>query len=176
MTNVQGRELDVATASHAKPGSKEWLEARRNGLGASEVAAVFGLDKYTSPFDLWLQKKGEAPERVGDSPQARRGRFAEAGIADEYAEVTGDVLVRVPTVKHPDLPILFASADRMAVEAKVDGAQREFWRYPVEIKNRGGFPRGFGESGTDQVPDAIAVQVHVQMACYDLNEARVAVV
>ncbi len=172
MTTIEKR---ISTISQHKVGSPEWLEARRSGIGASEVPAILGLDRYKSGLDLWLEKRGQAPAR-GDSPQARVGRHAERMIAGLFEEDTKLPLIEVPAIHHEELPILFASADRMAVEAKVDGARiGEYWRFPVEIKNRGGFPKGWGEAGTDQVPDEIALQVHVQMACYGMDEARVAV-
>ena len=31
-----------------------WLEARRLGVGGSDVAAILGLSKYKSPYQLWL--------------------------------------------------------------------------------------------------------------------------
>ena len=43
------------------PGSEEWLAARADGLGGSEVAAVLGLSPFESRFSLWHRKAG----RVG---------------------------------------------------------------------------------------------------------------
>lgn len=154
--------------SHATPGSPEWLAARRNGLGASEVPAILGLDKYKSGLDIWLEKRGMAEPRGADTVPQRVGRFAEAMIASLYADATQLPIIQVPTVRHPSLSVLFASADRMVVDEQLQ------WLVPVEIKNRGGIPQGWGESGTDQIPEEVAVQVHVQMACYGLKMAHVA--
>ena len=150
------------------PGSPEWLAERRNGIGASEVPAILGVDRYKTGLDIWLEKRGLA-ERTGDDTGPQRvGRFAEPMIAKLYADTVGVSLRDVPRVRHPDFDMLFASADRMVVG--LDDA----WLYPVEIKNRGGIPRGWGDAGTDHIPQAVAVQVHVQMACYDLDRADVA--
>lgn len=151
------------------PGSPEWLAARRDGLGASEVPAILGLDPYKTALDIWLEKRGLAEGRVGDTMPQKVGRFAEGMIASLYAETTGQTLVTVPTRRHGELSMLFASADRMVVDP-----DEIAWRYPVEIKNRGGLPRGWGEAGTDEIPEAVAVQAHVQMACYGLDRADVA--
>ncbi len=159
------------------PGSEAWLAARRDGLGASEVPAILGLDPYKSGLDIWLEKKGLAEPRTGDTMPQKVGRFAEAMIASLYAEQTGAVLATVPTARHPELATLFASADRMVVTGSVQriiAGERPEWLYPVEIKNRGGIPQGWGEGGSDQVPDYIAVQVHIQMACYGMDRADVA--
>ena len=34
----------------------EWLKERQQGIGGSEVAAVLGLSKWSTPFDVWLEK------------------------------------------------------------------------------------------------------------------------
>lgn len=156
-----------------RAGSPEWKAARRGGLGASEVPAILGLGKYQSPLDVWLEKKGLAEDR-GDTPQSRVGRYAEGAIAAQYADEQGFILINVHSLVHPVLPFLFASADRMAVSDVVDGGGRDHWLHAVECKNRGGWPQGWGESGTDQVPDEVAVQAHVQMAVYDLPRVDVA--
>lgn len=151
-----------------EPGSPEWMAARRGGLGASEVGAVLGLDPYKTGLDIWLEKRGMAEPRQGDTMAQKVGRHAEAMIAGLYVAETGAELVQVPTKRHEALSVLFASADRMVV------GPEQGWVKPVEIKNRGGIPKGWGDAGTDQVPEYIAVQVHVQMACYGLDRADVA--
>ena len=40
---------------------QEWLEDRKRGIGGSDVATVLGLNKYKSPYQLWLEKTGHAP-------------------------------------------------------------------------------------------------------------------
>lgn len=154
-------------ATRPEPGSEAWLAARRGGLGASEVPAIMGLDKYKSGLDIWLEKRGLAEHRPS-SPQATVGRFAEPMIAEMYAAQCEVQLIEVETARHHEVQILSASADRMAVDAK---------RNPmclVEIKNRGGLPQGWGDAGTDLIPESVAVQVHVQMACYQMERADVA--
>ncbi len=39
-------------------GSKEWLEWRRNGIGASDISIIMGSNKYKSPLSLWDEKCG----------------------------------------------------------------------------------------------------------------------
>lgn len=163
----------------AKPGSPEWLAARRNGLGASEAGAVLGVDPHKSAAMLWLEKIGKAPARVEDTIAQKVGRFVEPAIAELFAAEHNTTLVRVPSRRSASLSILWASADRMAVKPlPVQGATitPADWIFPVEIKNRGGWPDGWGDDGTDVVPEAIAAQVHLQMHAYGLAEARVAVI
>ena len=41
----------------------EWLNWRRTGLGGSDIAAVLGLSKWRTPWDVWADKKGLLPEK-----------------------------------------------------------------------------------------------------------------
>ena len=70
--------------------------------------------------------------------QAPRGRHRPA----RYAERTGIKLQRVNRlVRHPDLPYVFASLDRMSPGNR-----------PVEIKKWGFKTDAFGPEGSDIVP------------------------
>lgn len=81
----------------------EWLEARRAGVTASEVAAVLGLSKYESPRSLYHRKRGEIPDE-DDNDAMKWGRRLEAPIADEFAD------------RHPELTAelggLYVNLDR----------------------------------------------------------------
>jgi putative phage-type endonuclease len=60
-----------------------WLKRRRDGIGASEIAAVMGISPYDSPFSLWWRKfMGWDME---PSPEMRVGTFLESAIADWFA-------------------------------------------------------------------------------------------
>lgn len=61
---------------------KQFLEERRKGLGGSDVAAVLGLDKYTSPAQLYLDKTGTV--ETEETPAMRRGNFLEPAVIEAY--------------------------------------------------------------------------------------------
>ncbi len=46
-----------------KQKSNEWLEWRRQGIGASDAPIVLGLSKYMKPHKLWMIKRGLSPEQ-----------------------------------------------------------------------------------------------------------------
>lgn len=65
-----------------------WLQARRNGIGASDVAGVLGLSPWASPFSVWASKiDNTADDR--DTPAMEFGRRAEIMVAPWFAERTG---------------------------------------------------------------------------------------
>ena len=36
-----------------------WLKARNSGIGGSDAGIIVGLNKWKSPFQLWLEKTGQ---------------------------------------------------------------------------------------------------------------------
>ena len=42
----------------------EWLEARRAGIGASDIAAIMGISPWSTPFQIWASKVAEIPEGI----------------------------------------------------------------------------------------------------------------
>ena len=66
---------------------QEWLEARRKGLGGSDIAAIMGISKWSTPRDSYLEKQGVAVDE--DNNAKERGRILETAIAQWYAEKNG---------------------------------------------------------------------------------------
>lgn len=57
---------------------EEWLEARRDGLGASDASALLGLSPWKTNVQLWEEKCGlVVPEEIGDNPAVKYGNDAE---------------------------------------------------------------------------------------------------
>lgn len=71
-----------ATAS-----ADEWLAERRNGLGGSDIAAAVGIDRYNSPYSLWLLKTGRRIDNPSPEQQERMytGQLLEPVLRDEFA-------------------------------------------------------------------------------------------
>lgn len=60
---------------------------RSKGIGGSEVAAILGMDKYNSPYKVWLTKTGrEQPEP--ENKFMRAGIILESAIADFFQKET----------------------------------------------------------------------------------------
>lgn len=66
----------------------EWLEQRRQGLGASEAAAVLGASPWASALSVWSRKLGLDDESP-DSEAMEWGQELEPVIAAKFARVTG---------------------------------------------------------------------------------------
>ena len=63
----------------------EWIAERRKGIGASEAAAVLGLNPWQSNVDLWKIKTGKKlPEDISEKECIRYGKQAEQHIRELF--------------------------------------------------------------------------------------------
>jgi putative phage-type endonuclease len=88
-------------------------EARKKSLGASEVAAILGVNENMSPLDVWLVKTGRKPPFEGNE-HTRRGNRQETQILEWLAEDLGDeffVCQRVNTEHFEGSEIASATPD-----------------------------------------------------------------
>ena len=147
----------------------EQLALRQTGIGASEIAAVAGLDPHRTPLDVWMLKRGLAGPFAGNE-FTRWGDRLEAVIAGAYAEARGVLLDTRDTLRHAGEPWMLATPDRVVLDSA--GAEERL----LQVKNRGLRQADrWGEPGTDQVPDAVAAQCHWEMAVTGLALCDVAV-
>lgn len=96
------------------PDREAWLAARRGGIGASEAAALLGLSRWTSPLQLWAEKRGLTPPSA-ETPEMRRGRRLEPLVAEDVAAATGLTVLdhgRHTIAWSTETPCLYASLDR----------------------------------------------------------------
>jgi putative phage-type endonuclease len=132
------------------PGTAErsvWLQARRAGIGASDVAAVIGVSPYQGPLHVWLSKTGQYD--VPPNAAMRWGTRFEDDVMDEFIERHPElVVIRSPGMyADPTEPWRMASLDGEAVGD--DGLT------VVEIKtgqSRWTDKETWGEPGTDEIP------------------------
>jgi len=69
-------------------GREQWLEARKTGLGGSEIAAVIGENPWCSPYTLFCRKLELIPDIVS-TKRMEWGSRHEVAIAKWYEEETG---------------------------------------------------------------------------------------
>ncbi len=138
----------------------EWLAARENGIGASQGAAAIGLDPWQSMIGLWAEKLGLVPP-AAENVAMQIGTELEPLIARLYTDATGVKVRRANNLRqHSTHAFMLASLDRRA------------GRKPIELKFSAR-ATGYGEPGTDEVPDHVLVQVLHQLAVLDEDEADV---
>lgn len=137
----------------------QWLSARKQGVGASECAAVLGLSPWKTPLGLYLEKTGDVPPQV-QSPRMKWGLLLESHIADEYRETHPELEKPPAILAHAMAPFCLASLDYWLPDRV------------VEIKTVNPYVANeFGEPGTDEIPKHYFLQVQQQMACAERDTA-----
>lgn len=150
--------MTATLITEADAGTDEWHAARANGIGASEISAVVGLNPWTSAYALWLEKKGLIPGANPDNPLFDWGHRLEPLVADKFAE------------RHPEFWVMdcgtfmndqhvwqYANPDRLLFPLEVVPNVTEPLGV-LEIKTSR-YGDGFGRDGTDEVPLHVRCQV-----------------
>lgn len=126
---------------------KKWLAARREGIGGSDASIIVGLNRWKSPFQLWLEKTGKAePEDLSGNEYVYWGKVLEEAVANRFCELTGKKVQRRGLLQMDDYPYIRASVDRMVVGENAG----------LECKTCNGFAAKEWED--DEVPAAYYVQ------------------
>lgn len=94
---------------------KEWLKERTKGIGGSDASVVLGLNKYKTPFELWLEKTGQSTSD-SSSEAAYFGNLLEDLVAKEFERRSGKKVRRNNfMLQHPKYPFITANIDRKVV-------------------------------------------------------------
>ena len=132
------------------------LRDRTKSIGASEVAAIFGLDPRTSAYEVWARKRGIMPEKES-TPEMARGLKLEAQIHIELAamlEISPSDIEQQVFLAHPEFEFVTATLDFLL--RSVPAA----W----EAKTTGHFTAKDWGPGPADVPPAAALQNTYQRA------------
>lgn len=145
----------------------EWLAERRNGIGASDAAAILGVSPFKSALNVYVDKIGIDEPDEEETEAQEWGHRLEPVIAAKYQQTVhrpvwslGDNHI----VTHPDLPWCRATPDRMtAMDPGASG-------YPVapaegegvlELKTASFFKK---DEWLEEPPLEYQVQVQHQLA------------
>jgi len=147
------------------------LEERRTGVGGSDAATILGINPFTSAYELYLDKLGEAPpEDEAFMKEARYwGSVLEQPVSDRYAEETGYKIQKANNlIRSKEHPFMIANIDRKVVGEEI--------RIGFEAKTAAR-PDGWGDSGSDEIPPYIMCQVQHYLAVtgYDVWDLAVLV-
>jgi putative phage-type endonuclease len=172
----------------------DWHAERAKALGASEVAALFGVHPYMTALQLWSKKKLLLAEAQEETERMEAGHFAELKIAPWYAKRTGRTVVEPQAfyhrdeedlrtlgafaviVRHPTLP-LQCTPDRIALEGGpyiVNGKPAARVRV-LQIKNVDRFQKdAWDDEGETSPPLWIQIQVQCELLCTGLRWGAIA--
>lgn len=129
--------------------TKEQLLKRKQGIGGSDVAAICGLSKFKTPFEVYLEKTEE------DIPQDHNdyiwwGNANEPTIIKKYLDTYPDKTITYPdTIHHKNHSFLFANVDGLLSDKGI-----------LEAKNVGiNSLKKWGMQYTDDIPVEYLLQV-----------------
>ncbi len=124
---------------HITPKNEEhWLALRRLDITSTDVAALFGLSPYKTPFELWHSKRPDFVDTFVETPRVKWGTRLQDAIAFGVADDEGwtvrrrNVYSRIPSLRLGasfDFEILAHPNGPAVLEVKnVDGLQfRDNW-------------------------------------------------
>lgn len=142
---------------------EEWLHERTKGIGGSDAATVLGLNKYKTPFELWLEKTGQSMvDTAGEA--AYFGNLLEDLVAKEFEKRSGKKVRRNNfMLQHPEHDFIIANIDR-----KIVGEDAL-----LECKTASAYLADEWEN--DEIPAQYLVQVQHYMGVTGYEKAYVAV-
>ena len=151
----------------------EWLQWRRQGLGASDAAAVAGLSPYATPYSVWADKTGLVPLGGPERPEMRWGRLLEPAIMEAFEEATRLTVIHSQVrIESGELEWLRATLDGEVVNA-LEGGLRDPVKYIGVYESK--TSNGRDGRWTEGPPEYVRIQVQHQMAVTEHERAFVAV-
>lgn len=141
---------------------KDWLEARKKGIGGSDAPIICGVSPWRTPYQLYLEKRGEGQPQ-GENEYMAWGRLLEPVILKRYEAQTGKT-VTVPDeiLVHPKYPWMIASVDGLLPDRV------------IEVKSAR-HSKEWGVAGSDEIPEHYLLQVTHYMSVTGRNMADLAV-
>ncbi|SCN41551.1 YqaJ viral recombinase family nuclease [Bacillus wiedmannii] len=98
----------------------QWLQARTQGIGGSDVSAIAGLNKWKSVVQVFFEKTQAIEKEDIQSESAYFGNVLEEVVAKEFSKRTDlKVQRRNALLQHPEYPWMLANVDRLIVGEKI---------------------------------------------------------
>ncbi len=132
----------------------EWLEWRKDKIGASDAPIIMEISPFKTPRELWLSKRGEHEEI--DTPWMKRGRDMESTALAAFEKEMDYVMFPI-VLTHKSTPWMVASMDGITMER--DAA--------VEVKCSGKVDHAIAKGG--KIPDKYYPQLQHQMEVAGLD-------
>jgi putative phage-type endonuclease len=93
------------------------VKNRTKGIGGSDIAGILNVSPYSSPYQIYLEKKGEYQKE--ESEQMYWGNILENLVAKEFARRNNKKVKKCNyTIVHTEYPFIIANVDRLIVGEK----------------------------------------------------------
>lgn len=112
---------------------------RKKFIGGTDAAAILGLSKWRTPFQVWLEKTGRAEPRE-ENPSMEWGKRLESAIAKKWADAHGVAMLdKGHFIIHKEYPFIGGTPDNFipspsgGLEVKTARFSAEWGDGPDEI-------------------------------------------
>lgn len=107
-------DADLVLSVEAAKDRALWLATRREGVGGSDMAALFGEGRWedSTEYDLWLDKTGRR-EELESNAAMKWGTILENDVANDFALNARLSVRRVGLLRSKKHPRVFANCDRL---------------------------------------------------------------
>jgi putative phage-type endonuclease len=143
----------------------EWLQYRNLGLGGSDAGIILGVNKWKTPFELFLEKSGQIDIKENDNGNEAMywGNVLEEVVAKEFTARTGKKVRRKnQMLQHDNYPFMMANIDREVVGEKAI----------LECKTTSAYNAKEWEG--DEVPASYLIQINHYMAVMGYEKCYIA--
>ena len=138
-------------------------KAHKRGIGGSEVSAILGLDKYSSPYKIWLIKTGREESFKGNKYTVA-GNLLEPAVVQYFEQETKYRVIKSSAqqklVVHPKYEFAIGYRDRLYVRSSTIG------KGVLECKTT--------QQMIDDVPETWFAQLQWYLGISDLSYGAVA--
>lgn len=146
----------------------EWLDARRAGIGSSDLPAVMQLSGFKTPLHVYYDKRGQLPHDDEFSEAAHFGNVLEGPLAHDWARRNRTVVAPVGLIANEADAWQMCTLDRLCTECPLDRTQRSLCA--LEVKTRNAFVANLWREGP---PDDVLAQVLWQILVTGLDHIHV---
>lgn len=164
-----GAATETVRASWACPGARtvlradaprdRWLLERRAGIGGSDASILAGVNRWSSPYTVWLDKIGQAPGKQATMPM-RLGSLMEPILLRLFVEQTRIAVRRAGLMRSKACPWMQVTVDGLTADGGLLELKRVGWRMAEEWAD-------------GQVSDHAEIQVQHAMAVTGRSHAWV---
>lgn len=144
---------------------EQWLQLRCSGIGGSDASVIFGVNRYRSATELWLEKTGKVIMQEDESEITYWGNTLEDVIREEFSKRSGMIAIKPNYMYRSEkTPFMIANLDG-EVEDDIYGT------CIFEAKTVSAFKKSEWEDG---IPVEYYLQLQHYMAVTDYRGAYIA--
>ena len=134
-------------------------------IGGSDISAVMGMNRYTTPLQLWSEKTGKLePKDLSDNEAVEMGHELEETVARMFTKRTGKKVRRAPkNYTHKEFDYMRCQVDRLVegTDELLECKTASLWKEQ--------------EWADDEIPQEYILQVNWQLGITGRNIGHIAV-